>query len=282
MNIEQLRHIVWAYYAQHQRLLPWREGIDLPDFAYKVLVSEFMLQQTQVPRVLPKFNQFIRAFATLGELSEAPLSEVLRQWQGLGYNRRAKYLHATAQQLVMQYNGLVPSDVDTLCRLPGVGPGTAAALRVYVHNMPTVFVETNIRTVFLYHFFPQQLAVTDNALLPYIEAAQDATSPREWYWALMDYGTFLKKTAGNHARRSAHHIRQSPFEGSRRQLRGRILKQLVGAPATYTTLQALCMSDGRFDDVLESLIREGLVVVQCGLYSLPEHQNTHDTIDAYV
>lgn len=281
-RVKQFRETVWAYYSQNRRSLPWREGIDEQDFGYKVLVSEFMLQQTQVPRVVPKFEEFMRTYPTLSSLSAASLADVLRAWQGLGYNRRAKFLHDSAYDLMQSRSGQIPSDIHQLRMLPGVGSGTAAAIRVYAHNLPAVFVETNIRAVFLFHFFPTQQAVRDAELLPYIEQTQEENRPREWYWALMDYGTYLKQTSGNHTRRSAHYVKQTPFEGSVRQLRSRVLTRLAHEPATYQVLRAEHLNDQRLPEVMRKLAKEGLISRTGERYSLPEHQNTHDTIDVHV
>lgn len=218
---------VWDHYAEHRRGLPWRRTRD----PYRVLVSEVMLQQTQVARVVPKFEEFVTAFPTVAALADAPVEEVLRVWQGLGYNRRALALRRSAQAIVGQYGGRVPDTLEELTSLPGVGHATAAQVLAFAFNVPVPFIETNIRSVYLDKFFPGAEDVPDAALLPIVAATLDEENPREWYWALMDYGTELKARTANPSRRSRHHVRQGRFEGSGRQLRGRLLAALIGEGA---------------------------------------------------
>lgn len=233
--------------------MPWRETDD----AYAIMVSEVMLQQTQVDRVIPKFESFMKAFPTAADLAEASFKDVLAQWTGLGYNRRAKWLQEAAQEIVRL--GSFPSDVDELVKLKGIGPNTAAAICVYAFNQPEVFVETNIRAVYIYHFFEDAADVHDRDILQLVTETMDRQNPREWYWALMDYGVHLKKTHKNPARRSKHHTKQSKFEGSRRQVRGNILKLLLEDGMTLPILQDK-VSDDRFKDVLTELEKDGLIV----------------------
>lgn len=252
--LRDFREIVWNYYHSHARSMPWREDPS----PYHVLVSELMLQQTQVGRVLPKYQEFMVAFPTIQSLAEAPLSDVLGVWSGLGYNRRAKFLHAAAHMVVREYDGKVPNTLEGLIRLPGVGANTAGAVLTYAYNQPAVFVETNVRTVFIHHFFADRDGVDDRELLPLVEWACDPDHPREWYWALMDYGTHLKQTVGNKTKQSRHYARQSAFEGSRRQIRGRLLKHLVDSPRAAAELLHM-ESDERTTAVLKDLIKEGFI-----------------------
>ncbi|HKU19030.1 MAG TPA: hypothetical protein VJP80_07245 [Candidatus Saccharimonadales bacterium] len=264
---------VLAYYRTHGRHdLPWRQ-IE-PDGSidpYKILVSELMLQQTQVPRVIPKFQEFMKRFATFESLAEAPLAEVLKLWSGLGYNRRAKFLWQAAQMVVQEYAGQLPRTSAELVRLPGVGANTAGALLAYAYNQPAVFIETNIRTAFIYHFFAEeqreQAAVHDKDILELVARALPDDA-RTWYWALMDYGTHLKQTMGNLNTLSKHYTKQSAFAGSRRQIRGQVLRLLSTQPQT---LQDLCaaIADARLESVLEDLIHEGMMVIDKGRYMLP-------------
>ena len=228
-QIRSFRREVYRYYRAHRRDFPWRRigSLSRNTLAYRVLISEVMLQQTQADRVVPKYRAFIRTFPSFRALSDAPLSEVLRLWQGLGYNRRAKHLKEAAAIVVRAYRGRLPDDEVALVALPGIGRYTAGAIRAFAFDAPAVFIETNIRTVFLHHFFPNRKRVSDRALLPLIEAACDAKRPREWYSALMDYGAELKRAHGNPGRRSAHHKRQTSFKGSRREVRGAIVRALA-------------------------------------------------------
>lgn len=259
---------VWAYYRAHGRHdLPWRQpGPDGRMDAYKVLVSELMLQQTQVARVVPKFAAFMRAFPTMDALAAAPLSEVLRAWSGLGYNRRAKFLWQTAGIVARQYVGILPRTSAELVRLPGIGANTAGALLVYAYDQPAVFIETNIRTVFIYHYFANQEQVSDKMIADVV-ARTLSDSARQWYWALMDYGTHLKQTVGNLNVLSKHYQKQSPFHGSRRQIRGIVLRLLGEGRHTDASLAAL-IADERLPVVLRELIGEGLIAQDGQHYKL--------------
>jgi A/G-specific adenine glycosylase len=214
---------VWAHYDAHGRDLPWRRTRD----PYRVLVSEVMLQQTQVSRVVPKFAEFLRAFPDVGALAAAPLEDVLRVWQGLGYNRRAISLKRAAEAIVAEHGGRVPDTLEGLTGLPGIGHATAAQVLAFAFDVGVPFIETNIRSVYLHEFFEDAEDVPDAAILPLVDATIDRERPREWYWALMDYGTHLKATRPNPSRRSRHHATQGRFEGSNRQLRGRLLAALL-------------------------------------------------------
>ncbi len=225
-DIEQFQQIVYAFYAQHKRVFPWRETED----PYKILVSEMMLQQTQTDRVVSKYTVFIDRFPTVAALADASLDEVLRLWHGLGYNRRARFLKQAAEAIMLHHQGRVPDDAMQLRSLPGVGPYSAAAVQAFAFNKPVILIETNIRTVFLHFFFRGKSGVTDRQLVPLVEQTLDSSSPRDWYYALMDYGVMLKKKVTNPSRRSAHYTKQEPFQGSNRQLRGQILKKLLDSP----------------------------------------------------
>lgn len=259
---------VWAYYAHNARVLPWRQlDRDGSLDPYHVLVSEIMLQQTQVTRVEIKYAAFLDQFPSVQSLATAPLSEVVRMWQGLGYNRRAKFLWQAAQTIHTDHSNTVPDSVDELVKLPGIGKNTAAALCCYAFNMPVPFIETNIRTVYIYHFFPDATEISDTELWPIIQSTWDTENPREWGWALMDYGSYLKAKVGNVSRRSAHHTKQSVFEGSRRQLRGWVLRQLSLKQYSRAELRNM-NQDERLPSVLESLENEGFIVRQDDIYRL--------------
>lgn len=251
---------VWEYYRQHGRAgLPWRQPRGDGSFdAYAIVVSELMLQQTQVARVIPKFEAFMARFPTVDALASAPLAAVITAWSGLGYNRRAKFLWLAAQAVRDVHAGMVPDSHDALVALPGIGPNTAGAVLAYAYNQPVIFVETNIRTVFIHHFFTGSSAVSDKELLPLLAQTLPPHEAREWYWALMDYGSFLKQTVGNTSRASAHYSRQSVFAGSRRQIRGQVLRILTAGPHPIRDLHAM-LPDDRLESVLEDLAGEGLI-----------------------
>jgi len=255
-QVRSFRKTVRDFYRAHRRVLPWRTTHD----PYQVLVSEIMLQQTQVDRVVPMYRAFIEKFPTARHLARAPLADVLRLWSGLGYNRRARFLQQCAQVLVAEYGGNMPRDESALRSLPGIGPYTARAVMVFAYNIPTVLIETNIRSVFLHTFYQKKKSVHDETLLPLIEQTFDRKNPREWYSALMDYGTFLKSTYGNPNIKSAHYAKQSRFEGSRRQLRGRVLRTLLEKSANVESIaQSLEQSIDAVMAVLEQFESEKII-----------------------
>jgi A/G-specific adenine glycosylase len=257
MADREFREMVWQYWRENGRQgLPWREDPS----PYNVVVSELMLQQTQVHRVVPKFNEFISLFPDFPVLAKAPLSEVLIAWQGLGYNRRAKYLHELAKAVVAC--GGLPDTQDELVKLPGIGKNTAGAILAYAFEQPVVYIETNIRTVYLHHYFADRFDVDDKELLPIVERTLDHDEPRAWYSALMDYGTFLKKQGLGRLDASKHYKKQSKFEGSVRQMRGAILRALASGPLTLDELKNLVNADERFGIVSEQLINENLITAR--------------------
>lgn len=254
-TIASFQEVVWDYYARHGRTMPWR---DKPT-PYYVLVSEVMLQQTQVSRVVPKFLEFTAHFPDVAALAQAPLADVLTHWSGLGYNRRAKFLWQAAQAVVERHNGVLPKTREELVALPGIGPNTAGAILAYAYEQSVVFIETNIRTVIIHHFFADHDgAVTDAQIRDIMEQVLPQENPREWCWALMDYGTHLKATAGTQLQRVHGYRKQSKFEGSQRQVRGKVLKLLVQDGLTDSALQAK-MGDERLPAVVSALAAEGLI-----------------------
>ena len=259
---EEFQDLIWGFYAAKGRELPWRTYIS----PYGVLVSEVMLQQTQVNRVKGRWERWLERFGSFEKLAEARVADVLGEWHGLGYNRRAVWLKKAAQQVVIHYGGVLPADQDLLVRLPGVGENTAGSVAAFAYNLPAVFIETNIRRVFLHEFFPDAQGVPDSDLKMLVESTLDRERPREWYWALMDYGANLAKVVPNPNRRSKNYVVQDKFEGSRRQLRGAVLSQLLSGPKS---LPELGSRDPRLDEVLQTLCREGLAIEVAGLYRLP-------------
>jgi A/G-specific adenine glycosylase len=211
-----------------------------------------MLQQTQVIRVAEKFPPFVERFPSPCDLAQAPLSDVLEAWLGLGYNRRAKFLHQSAQQICKLYGGQVPAQVHDLKQLAGIGDNTAKAIAVYAYGQPHAFVETNIRTVFIHHFFEDRTGIDDKEIMPLVEASLDRQNPRLWYWALMDYGSWLKKEHGNASRRSSSYYRQSKFEGSFRQKRAAVLRCVLSKQCVSP--EELAFHTGYDSSTLETII----------------------------
>ena len=259
---------VLLFYQSHGRHdLCWRHTTD----PYRIVVSELMLQQTQVERVTKKFPEFIAAFPDFDALAAAPLKKILSIWQGMGYNRRAMYVKKIAETVVQHYHGELPADVETLATFPGIGKATASSIVAFAFNKPVVFIETNIRRVYIHRFFPQQETVTDSEILPFVEGTLYRNNPRIWYWALMDLGASLKKTITNPNRRSAHYTRQAPFAGSDRRIRGMIVKALLTGTG-MSDHELLCHvkeDNERVKMIIASLEREGFVVREGAHLYLP-------------
>lgn len=257
-RLAEFKKIIWQFYAQEGRIFNWR-NVDDP---YKVFISEVMLQQTQTYRVAPKYTQFIAQFSTWNELASASLRSVLLAWQGLGYNRRGKFLHESAKIVVNQYNGILPDDPLILETFPGIGKATASSICAFAFNKPTTFIETNIRSVFIYFFFAGKNEVHDKDILPLVQATVDNENPRDWYYALMDYGVMLKKQLKNPSRKSAHHTIQSKFEGSDRQIRGMIIRILSAStkPVLSASLFQLIKKDHeRVEKIIDELLDEQMI-----------------------
>jgi len=256
-RIRVFQRRILDHYRSRGRRLPWRATRN----PWHILVSEVMLQQTQVERVMPKYRDFLARFPDPAALAAAPLAQVLAAWSGLGYNRRALALKRCAETLQREIRGRVPRAHEQLVRLPGVGPYTASAVCVFAFNQPRLFIETNIRTVYIHSFFAGAGPVSDRDILPLLEQTLPVRDPRTWYNALMDYGAMLKQRLENPSRRSSHYVRQSPFKGSDREIRGRVLRMLLGhAPCTAATLVRLTGGDpGRVRLQIDRLMAEGFI-----------------------
>lgn len=246
--------------------MSWR-GVSDP---YRVLVSEVMLQQTQVTRVTQKYTEFIKKFPNFKTLSNVPLSEVLSVWSGLGYNRRAKFLHDLSKAVMREHKGKLPSTYDELLALPGIGKGTAGSLQAFAFNIPSVFIETNIRRVFIYFFFQNRSDVLDSDILTLVAQTVDEKNPREWYYALMDYGAYLKILDINPNTKSKHYIKQSVFKGSNREVRGAIVRLLTKNKKgnRKKIMEKLGFEEGRFEKALNGLIKEGVLIIKKDIISI--------------
>ncbi len=243
---------LWAWYAQHRRTFFWREHIS----SYQVFVSEVMLQQTQTKRVAEKLPVFLERFGSFEQLAAACNADILLAWQGFGYNRRALYIRDAARKVVEDFDGRLPDAPDLLQTLPGIGPATAASICAYAYDKPVLFVETNIRTVLLYVFFSQTQAVkvSDRVLLELMGFLLPEKNFRDWYYALTDLGVCIKKQHGNYNRKSAAYTKQSRFEGSRRQVRGKVLKMLLALP--YQSIEDLAREIERPYEIVAAVVNE--------------------------
>ena len=224
-DYQQFKNTVMEYYGEYGRHdLPWRKK----QSPYHVAVSEIMLQQTQVDRVIPFFNNWMKQFPNWKSLANAAQSDVLRAWKGLGYNSRALRLQKLSCEVTEVYGGRLPSDYDILLQLPGIGPYTAGAIRAFAFNEYTPLIETNIRRIFIHHFLNGESDVSDKEIFEIMNDIGTIENPREWYAALMDYGSTLPKIIKHNPNtQSKHYSKQSKFEGSDRQIRGQILDILL-------------------------------------------------------
>lgn len=271
-SVKAFQKIIKDYYRQQGRSFPWRKTKD----PYKILVSEIMLQQTQAPRVVEKYISFLKHFPSVTSLASAKTSTVLQEWQGLGYNRRGLALKKSSEIIVEKFKGTVPKSFEALISLPGVGPATAGDILAFAWNQPSIVIETNIRAVFIHFFFKDSVNIPDSEILPLIKKTLDKTNPRDWYYALMDYGAYLKKTQTNPSRRSKHYTPQSPFAGSNRELRSKILKYIL----VYTKqpieniIESLGIDTEKIEKNLVVMIKEGLLIKRIHrkkvYYSIPD------------
>jgi len=266
-EIGRFREAVYNHYREFRRDFPWRETTD----PYCILVSEVMLQQTGVERVRGRYPQFIASFPGFPDLAEAPLSEVLRAWNGLGYNRRAQNLHRTAKIVGAEYGGRLPAEESLLVSLPGIGKATAASILAFAYNRPSLLIETNIRRLFLHWFFPLREVVPDKEILALVSATLDRGNPRDWYYALMDLGYHLRSINPDPNKRSVHYHRQAKFRGSDREIRGRIISALLRESSMEKSgLQAAVMADGeRVSAICDKMVREGLLAKEGERFRIP-------------
>ena len=266
--ISDFQYVIWQYYRNHKRNFPWRET----DNAYYILVSEYMLQQTQVSRVQGKYDSFIKRFPSFNVLAEAQLRDILKEWQGLGYNRRALSLHNTAKLVVLNYDGILPDEPEQLIKLPGIGQYTAAAVAAIAYNKPVVFIETNIRAVYRYFFFHNSYVINDSALLPFVERTLYRRNPREWYYALFDYGSMLKKKSKE--RLSENTNSKEKFMGSNRQIRGSIIRLLTTTSkiSEADLVNALGFDKQRIDSALKELHDEKFIDNSNGYIHIAENK----------
>jgi len=268
-SIQEFQNMVLTCYADHGRDLPWRKTTD----PYRILVSEIMLQQTQVERVIQKYPVFLEAFPDFASLAMAHLPDVLSVWQGMGYNRRAIALRKCAIRVMAEFGGQLPADAGILATFPGIGRATASSICAFAFNQPVIFIETNIRRVFIHFFFGNREMVTDAEILPLAGLALYQKDPRTWYNALMDLGTNLRTKVPNLNRRSSHYARQPAFEGSDRKIRGRILKLLLSEKRMTKKAIVAKFSDdpSRILRIIADLEDEGFIIRSGSFVSIAPH-----------
>ena len=268
-RLRAFRSAVWNYWKENGRHdLPWRKTTD----PYRIMVSEVMLQQTQVPRVIGKYKEFLKAFPNVRALAKAPLGNVLKVWSGLGYNRRAKYLHDAAVMIVNEHGGVFPREYPSLRSIPGIGQYTANAVRVFAYNEPEVLMETNVRTAIIDYFLRGKQEIEDSQIEKLAAQAAVGQDPREWHSALFDYGAHLKLSGIRNNRQSAQYNKQSKFEGSLRQVRGAILRELHKGPTFVTTEKfspdfhkgRTFVTKEKLGKALAGLARDGLILKEKG------------------
>ncbi len=261
---------ILTWYNEHQRDLPWRHTRD----PYRILISEVMSQQTQISRVVTKYTEWLVRFPTVVVLADAPVSEVLKYWSGLGYNRRALNLKKTAEKIVNEYDGTFPDNERELLKLPGIGPYTARAILCFAFNKQVAVVDTNVRKVILTQIIDRSnvLRLSDSSektslserdmeeiaqkLLPHGKAY-------EWNQALMDYSSAVLK------KEKMQIPKQSKFIGSHRYYRSKVLRVLLDKKKVnvdkigelikkeYTIAEEEWLSK-----LLNELAKEGFIVIE--------------------
>ncbi|MFX1499087.1 MAG: A/G-specific adenine glycosylase [Promethearchaeota archaeon] len=266
--MKTFQDIIYSYYKRAGKDFPFRRDIN----PYKVLISEIMLQQTQTSRVAVKFLEFIKKFPNLNELANAQTNEILEVWQGLGYNRRAIALKKIAEMIIDNYDGKLPEDINILKSFPQIGHNTASSIIAFAFNRPTYFVETNIRRVYIYFFFQDKKLVSDKEILELVKETLDLSNPREWYYALMDYGAKLKKSHPELNKKSTHYRKQPNFKGSNREIRGKVLKVVLKEKTVDETeiLKAVDSDPDKIRDVLNTLKGEGFIKKEDQNYSISD------------
>lgn len=258
--IDNFRKIIYNYFKQFGRNFPFRNDIN----PYNVLISEIMLQQTQTNRVSQKFLEFIKEYPDFYSLANAPNENILKIWQGLGYNRRALALKIIAKKVIEEYNDILPDSIDVLKTFPQIGNNTASSIVTFAYNKPTYFIETNIRRVYIYFFFPNKLKIDDKDIMEILKNTIDINNPRKWYYALMDYGVMLKKSHPELHKRSKHYKKQSKFKGSNRQIRGLIIKRLLEEKKMIKEelIKILGFSEKRTINIIKQLEDEGFLIIK--------------------
>jgi A/G-specific adenine glycosylase len=284
--IQKIQDELLAWYKKNGRDLPWRQAED----PYRIMVSEIMLQQTQAPRVVPKYLEWLIQFPTVKALALASPGEVIRHWQGLGYNRRALFLQRAAIAVVELHE--FPRSVDALQKLPGIGPYTAAAICSFAYNQDVALVDTNIKRFYQLIVFGDVVEPTAKEIDAIALSFLPRGHSREWHNALMDIGTILSSCRGARAQQkklmellpniTLLHLpvvsdeplkrpKQSIFKNSRRYWRGRIIDALRAHPLTQQGLvQAMSECPYPIEEILIELEKDKLIQRDGRLLQLPK------------
>jgi len=262
-SIKRFQKKIFLFYKKNKRDLPWRKTTD----PYKILLSEIMLQQTQVKRVVVYYEKWIARWFTIHAFASAALPEVLQMWMGLGYNTRAINLHNTAKKIVDIFDGDVLRAMQQYKELPGIGKYTSQAVQIFSTNADLITVDTNIRRIFISEFdLPENISERDLWILA--EQCLPVGKSRDWHNALMDYGA-LRLTAHKTGIRPT--TRQTQFEGSNRQIRAQILRHVLEKPMTGKELtQTLKIDQERLEPILEKMINQHILLKKNNTYLLKE------------
>lgn len=244
MTIPKFQKTILTWYEKNGRSLPWRKTKN----PYRIMVSEIMLQQTQVSRVLPKYKEFLHAFPDIKTLANSKDADLLAIWSGLGYWRRARFLKEACKEILKKHNGKFPKDIPTLLSLPGIGPYTAGAIACFAFGNTDAFIDTNIRRVYLHFFFSNKKDIPDSEIMMIAKKAVPKENPRDWHWALFDYGALVIKDKKIN-RSSRHYTKQSKFTGSFRSYRAQALRFLLAAEKKEAKIEIL-------EDFLEDILRK--------------------------
>ncbi len=278
MNKEMVMNkILLRWFKKHGRDLPWRNTRD----PYEIFISEMMLQQTQVGRVLGKYKSFLEEFPTVKSLASAPLRSVLKAWSGLGYNRRAKYINECAKIICVDYGGKFPTSFDKLLTLPGIGRSTAAAIMAFAFHAPEPMIDTNIRRVFCRIFFPEKIP-SDSIIYDFAKGMMPKKNPHIWNWAMLDIGALYCKARGHREDCPLQKLHgkvkdfiykkpQAKFKDSKRYYRGQILKALANTLVglVLEDLEKILGNKQGLEEIVGDLCSEGLVMQERGKVRLP-------------
>jgi len=267
-NIQAFQQKIFDWWKGHKRDLPWRHTHD----PYKIMVSEVMLQQTQVSRVLMRYAEFIEVYPDVQSLAKAKTSDVLKIWKGMGYNRRALYLHQAAKIISEKYHNHFPLSQQLLSKLPGVGKYTARAILVFAHKKDIAMVDTNIRKI-ITHFFFQDKKQPENVIQDLADQLLPKGKSWQWHQALMDLGSQMQTISNAKCPMSNKKL---PFRESNRFFRGRIVDLLREKGWKETALlREMVKRHGKdvqfYKKILEKLLQEGLLTRSpSAIISLPE------------